>query len=145
MFDIVILSGGFDPIHIGHARMIIAASRLGSEVIVGVNSDEWLKRKKGYAFMPWEERAEMAESIKGVSKAIAFDDSDNSACDLLRKVRKENLNASIAFANGGDRDSTNIPEGATATELGIALVWGIGGSKIQSSSELVQKLKEKGN
>jgi len=145
MFDIVILSGGFDPIHIGHARMIIAASRLGSEVIVGVNSDEWLKRKKGYAFMPWEERAEMAESIKGVSKVIAFDDSDNSACDLLRKVRKENLNASIAFANGGDRDSTNIPEGPTATELGIALVWGIGGGKIQSSSELVQKLKEKGN
>jgi cytidyltransferase-like protein len=70
MFDIVVLSGGFDPIHIGHARMIIAASKLGAEVVVGVNSDNWLERKKGYAFMPWSERAEMVESIKGVTKAI---------------------------------------------------------------------------
>ena len=72
MFDIVVLSGGFDPIHIGHARMIIAASKLGAEVVVGVNSDNWLERKKGYAFMPWSERAEMVESIKGVTKAISF-------------------------------------------------------------------------
>jgi glycerol-3-phosphate cytidylyltransferase-like family protein len=61
--------------------MIIAASKLGAKVVVGVNSDEWLKRKKGYAFMPWAERAEMAESIKGVTKAVSFDDSDNSTCD----------------------------------------------------------------
>lgn len=143
MFDIVVLSGGFDPIHIGHTRMIIAASKLGAEVVVGVNSDEWLKRKKGYAFMPWSERAEMAESIKGVARAISFDDSDNSACNLIRKVRAENPNVSIAFANGGDRNKANIPENDIAKDLGIALVWSLGGGKIQSSSDLVKKIKEK--
>ena len=143
MFDIVVLSGGFDPIHIGHTRMIIAASKLGAEVVVGVNSDEWLKRKKGYAFMPWSERAEMAKSIKGVTKAVSFDDSDNSACDLLRKVRADNPNASIAFVNGGDRTASNIPENDVASSLAISLVWSVGGGKIQSSSELVNKLKEK--
>ena len=143
MFDIVVLSGGFDPIHIGHTRMIIAASKLGAEVFVGVNSDEWLKRKKGYAFMPWSERAEMAESIKGVTRAISFDDSDNSACNLIRKVRAENPNVSIAFANGGDRNKANIPENDIAKDLGIALVWSIGGGKIQRSSGFVKKIKEK--
>jgi len=137
MFDIVVLSGGFDPIHIGHTRMIIAASKLGAEVVVGVNSDQWLKRKKGYAFMPWSERAEMAESIKGVSKAVSFDDSDNSACDLLKKVRALWTTFKIAFANGGDRTSENIPEISVAEELDIDLIWGIGGGKVQSSSELV--------
>ena len=143
MFDIVVLSGGFDPIHIGHARMIIAASKLGAEVVVGVNSDIWLERKKGYAFMPWDERAEMVESIKGVTKSVSFDDSDNSACNLLRKVRAENPNASIAFANGGDRNTSNIPENDVAKELGISLVWSVGGGKIQSSSDLVKKIKER--
>ena len=141
MFDIVVLSGGFDPIHIGHTRMIIAASKLGAEVVVGVNSDVWLERKKEYAFMPWSERAEMVESIKGVTKAMSFDDSDNSASDLLRKVRKENPTASIAFANGGDRNMGNIPENEVAKQLGISMVWSVGGGKIQSSSDLVKKIK----
>jgi cytidyltransferase-like protein len=143
MFDVVVLSGGFDPIHFGHARMIIAASKLGAEVIVGVNSDNWLERKKGYAFMPWSERAEMVESIKGVTKAMPFDDSDNSACELLRKVRAENPTASIAFANGGDRNTNNIPENDVAKKLAISLVWSVGGGKIQSSSDLVEKIKGK--
>ena len=93
--------------------------------------------------MPWSERAEMAKSIKGVTKAVSFDDSDNSACDLLKKVRANNLNASIAFANGGDRNTSNIPENDIASSLGISLVWSVGGGKIQSSSDLVNNLKER--
>ena len=106
-------------------------------VIAGVNSDEWLMRKKGYVFMPHEERVEMVQGTRGVSKAMAFDDDDNSACDLLRRVRALWPNFKVAFANGGDRTSDNIPEIPVAEELDVHLIWGVGGGKIQSSSDLV--------
>ena len=136
-YDVVIVSGGFDPVHVGHIRMILEAASLGEMVVVGVNSDEWLARKKGYVFMPQEERLEIARSIKGVRFAMEFDDNDNSANDLIRKVRGLHPSASIAFANGGDRTKENIPEIHTAKESHVELVWGIGGNKIQSSSDLV--------
>ena len=136
-YDVVIVSGGFDPVHVGHIRMILEATSLGEIVVVGVNSDEWLTRKKGYIFMPHEERLEIARSVKGVRFAMGFDDSDNSANDLIKKVRSLYPNASIAFANGGDRTKENIPEIHTAKENRVELIWGIGGNKIQSSSDLV--------
>ena len=130
-YDTVMVSGGFDPIHIGHVRMIQEAAREFGEVIVAVNSDDWLLRKKGYVFMPWEERAEIVRAIAGVTKVVAFDDSDNTACDAIRQHKP------TYFANGGDRTTKNTPEQQVCEELGVEMVWGVGGGKIQSSSDLV--------
>ena len=136
-YDIVLVSGGFDPVHVGHIRMILEASSLGDIVIIGVNSDEWLCRKKGYIFMPQEERIEVVRSIKGVRHVLEFNDEDNSANNLIKIVRNDWPSATIAFANGGDRTQENIPEIEVAKETDVELIWNIGGRKIQSSSELV--------
>ena len=134
----VMVSGGFDPIHVGHVRMIQKASEWG-QVIVVINSDDWLLRKKGYIFMPWEERAEIIGNIKGVVMVSAVDDTDGTVCEALKKYRP------CAFANGGDRKKQNTPEMEICDELGIQMLWGIGGGKIQSSSWLVEAAKEKQN
>tara|TARA_R100001510_G_C7437418_1_gene68217 strand:+ start:37 stop:489 length:453 start_codon:yes stop_codon:yes gene_type:complete len=136
-YDVIILSGGFDPMHVGHLRMIQESAKMAEIVIVGVNSDDWLMRKKGYIFMPHSERMEMVQGTRGVSKAMAFDDSDNTACDLIKKVRALWPTFKVAFANGGDRTSDNIPEIPIAEALDVHLIWGVGGGKVQSSSELV--------
>ena len=136
-YDVMILSGGFDPVHVGHLRMIQAAAELANEVIVGVNSDKWLTRKKGYVFMPFEERAEIIQGCDGCTKAVGFNDDDNTASDLLRVVRSMYPGKSVAFGNGGDRTSENIPETPAAEETAIDLVWSVGGGKVQSSSTLV--------
>jgi D-beta-D-heptose 7-phosphate kinase/D-beta-D-heptose 1-phosphate adenosyltransferase len=102
-YETVAVSGGMDPIHFGHVRMIQEAAQFG-EVIVILNSDEWLMRKKGFVFMPWEERAEIIESIKGVRKVVRVDDSDGSVCEALRREKP------TYFANGGDRTNKNTPE-----------------------------------
>ena len=132
----VAVSGGFDPIHKGHVRMIRAASAFGG-VIVIANSDEWLMRKKGYVFMPWEERAEILDSIKGVVAVVKAEDDDDTVCETLISLQPD------AFANGGDRKGNNVPEVALCDELGIKMLWNVGGDKIQSSSWLVEKSKEK--
>jgi len=124
------LSGGFDPIHIGHVRMILAAAELGNVIIVA-NSDAWLMRKKGYIFMPWEERAEVLRAIRGVADVVTVDDTDGTVCEALQRL-KPNI-----FGNGGDRTNKNTPEKTACKELGIKMIWGLGGNKIQSSSELV--------
>ena len=136
---LIAVSGGFDPVHIGHIRMIRDASRYG-DVMVIINSDEWLQRKKGYVFMPYEERAEIMGNLKGVTMITSVDDSDGTVCQALRRHRPD------AFANGGDRKTENTPEMDTCEELGIQMLWSIGGSnKPQSSSWLVNKLKENKN
>ena len=126
----IAISGGFDPIHIGHVRMIEEASKHGSVMVI-LNSDEWLQRKKGYVFMPWKERAYIIGNIKGVSMVTNVNDSDNTVCQALKRHKP------TAFANGGDRKTDNTPEMNVCKELGIELMWNIGGDKIQSSSELV--------
>lgn len=136
---IIAVSGGFDPVHIGHVRMIQDAARYG-DVMVIINSDDWLMRKKGYVFMPWEERAEIMGNIKGVKIVTQVDDSDGTVCEALRRHRPD------AFANGGDRKTQNTPEMDVCEELGIQMMWAIGGNdKPQSSSWLVNKLKENKN
>ena len=134
---IILVSGGFDPPHIGHVRMFKEAAKWG-KLVVAINSDEWLMRKKGYVFMPWEERAEIIREFASVEVVSSFDDSDGTACDAIRKFYPD------AFANGGDRKKNNTPEMELCDELGIQMLWGIGGKdKPQSSSWLVSNLMEK--
>lgn len=107
---VIAVSGGFDPVHIGHVRMIRDAARYG-DVMVIINSDDWLMRKKGYVFMPWEERAEIMGNIKGVRLVTQVDDSDGTVCEALRRHKPD------AFANGGDRKTENTPEMGISSEL----------------------------
>lgn len=139
MYDIVIISGGFDPVHKGHVRMVKSSAELCEMLIVGVNSDDWLRRKKGKEFMEFDERVEIMSAFQGVGYAVGFDDSDNSASDLIKRTRELYPAASIAFANGGDRLHDNIPEVQTCLEHDVEMVWNIGGGKIQSSSDLIKK------
>ncbi len=133
---LVAVSGGFDPIHVGHVRMIQEASLMG-DVVVIANSDEWLVRKKGYSFMPFEERAEIIEALQGVVAVVKASDDDGTVCESLREIVPD------IFANGGDRKEGNTPEGEVCADLNIEMVWNVGGGKIQSSSWLVKGSKEK--
>ena len=135
MKKIVAVSGGFDPIHVGHVRMILDAAQHG-DVIVIANSDDWLLRKKGYKFMPYEERQEILYAIKGVVDVVQASDEDGTVCKTLKKVMPD------YFANGGDRKGSNTPEVKLCNELGIGLIWNVGGDKIQSSSDLVNNAKK---
>ncbi len=143
MKKIVLITGGFDPIHSGHIAYINAARELGDLLIVGVNSDVWLRRKKGQEFMPWEERATIIAALHNVHRVINFDDSDNSAKDAIRKVRAIYPSAQIIFANGGDRTKDNIPEMDLLNEmLHLDFVFGVGGEdKKNSSSWILQEWK----
>lgn len=132
--EFVAVSGGFDPVHWGHVKMIADAARY-APVMVILNSDSWLMRKKGYVFMPWKERAYILGNIKGVSVVSAVDDSDGTVCAALKTLRP------TYFANGGDRKQENTPEMEVCEELGIQMLWNIGGEKIQSSSDLVENTK----
>ena len=131
----VAVSGGFDPIHVGHVRMIREAAEHG-DVIVIANSDEWLLRKKGYVFMPWKERAEIIQSFKGVTAVFQADDDDDTVTESLLRLKPD------IFANGGDRKQQNTPEMKVCDDIGIEMLWNVGGEKIQSSSELVAKSKQ---
>tara|TARA_Y100001938_G_scaffold133553_1_gene193055 strand:+ start:969 stop:1400 length:432 start_codon:yes stop_codon:yes gene_type:complete len=138
MYDIIVLSGGFDPVHKGHVRMIQAAAENCNFLIVGVNSDDWLRRKKGKEFMGHDERKEIISAFRGVDEVMSFNDDDNSASDLIKKVRLKNPDRSIAFGNGGDRVHDNVPEVQTCLEANVEMIWNVGGGKIQSSSELIK-------
>ena len=143
MKKIVLITGGFDPLHSGHIAYINAARELGDSLIVGVNSDEWLRRKKGQEFMPWEERASIVANLYSVSRVINFDDSDNSAKNAIRKVRAIHPHSQIIFANGGDRTKENIPEMDLLQEmLHLDFVFGVGGDdKKNSSSWILEEWK----
>ena len=107
---IVLVTGGFDPLHSGHIAYFKSAKELGHILIVGLNSDAWLERKKGRAFMPFNERLAIVRHLNMVDWVIDFDDSDGSAVNAIRKVREQYPNSNIIFANGGDRTKENIPE-----------------------------------
>jgi len=139
MNTIVVVSGGFDPLHSGHIKLFKAAKALGDMLIVGINSDEWLARKKGRAFMPWQERLCVINNLSCVDEVYTFDDDDGTACHLLQQVRAHYPNARIIFANGGDRTQDNIPE---MLEPNIEFAFGIGGEdKANSSSWILEEWK----
>ena len=131
----VMVSGGFDPVHAGHIRMIRDAAQHG-DVIIVANSDDWLYRKKGFVFMEWERRVEILNAIKGVILVDSVDDSDGTVCEAIRRL------APTYFANGGDRGRSNTPEQAVCEEIGVKLLWGVGGEeKLDSSSDLAKKVR----
>jgi D-beta-D-heptose 7-phosphate kinase/D-beta-D-heptose 1-phosphate adenosyltransferase len=133
----VAVSGGFDPIHIGHVRMFQEARKFGDKLVVILNNDNWLRAKKGFAFMPQKERAELLRAFPGVDKVVITDhkknDRDKSVNHALAKLRP------AIFANGGDRRKTkDILEANTCKRFGIKLVFGVGkGGKVQSSSWMI--------
>ena len=140
MKKIIILSGGFDPLHIGHLKMFKAAKEQADIIIVGANSDHWLTRKKGQPFMIHDERLEILKAIKYIDYVYTFNDDDDTACDLIKKVieKYENHEVEILFGNGGDRTVTSTPEIEFCNQNGVQLLWKIGGGKIQSSSNLIK-------
>ena len=141
METIVLVTGGFDPIHSGHLDYFRAARELGDRLVVGLNSDAWLSRKKGKPFMHYEERFLITANLKMVDEVIAFDDTDNSSCAAIQRVLDENPDATIIFANGGDRTRNNIPEMRIKSDR-VAFKFGVGGSnKANSSSWILEDWK----
>lgn len=141
MDKVVVITGGFDPIHRGHIEYINAAKELGDILIVGVNSDEWLVRKKGRSFMPFEDRVSIIGELQQVDYAIPFDDRDGTAKDAIAWARKVFPERTIVFANGGDRTSDNIPE-MNFVDDNIEFVFGVGGTdKVNSSSWILEEWK----
>jgi D-beta-D-heptose 7-phosphate kinase/D-beta-D-heptose 1-phosphate adenosyltransferase len=139
---IVLVTGGFDPLHSGHIAYFKAAKALGDMLLVGVNSDAWLTRKKGSPFMPYKERADIIDNIKCVDGIVYdFDDADGSSKDAILEVRKHFPEDTIIFANGGDRTPTNIPE-MDIQDNNLEFVFGVGGEdKKNSSSWILQEWK----
>lgn len=141
MKRIVLATGGFDPLHSGHIDYLKSARKLGDRLIVGVNSDQWLERKKGRAFMSLRERGTIVSNLAGVDQVIIFDDSDNSACDAIRQVREQFPDDCIVFVNGGDRTEHNIPEMGVKDHK-IEFHFGVGGEfKKNSSSWILEEWK----
>jgi cytidyltransferase-like protein len=134
MKTIVLITGGFDPIHSGHISYINDAKKLGDILVVGVNSDDWLCRKKGRAFMPGVERINIIQNLKAVDHCILFNDTENHAIEAIRNVKLMYPNHHIIFANGGDRTSENIPE---MVESDIEFVFGVGGEDKKNSSSWI--------
>lgn len=139
MTTTVLITGGFDPLHLGHTEYIRAARALGDRLIVGINSDVWLERKKGRAFMTWRDRAAVVAELRSVSAVMEFDDSDGSACAAIESVLAQYPSDRIIFANGGDRTADNIPEQRIVSDR-LEFEFGVGGTdKLNSSSWILEQ------
>jgi cytidyltransferase-like protein len=131
---IVIVTGGFDPLHSGHIAYFKAAKTLGDRLVVGLNSDEWLVRKKGRPFMPLQERMAIVGNLEVVDEVVIYNDDDGSSCDAIQLVKARYPAAEIVFANGGDRTQHNIPEMSVE---GVEFVFGVGGQDKKNSSSWI--------
>lgn len=139
---IVLVTGGFDPLHSGHISYLNEASKLGDKLAVGINSDEWLERKKGKAFLPYSERKILVEALSMVDYVIDFDDDDGTAIDAIDEVLKTTDDI-VVFANGGDRNDTTTPEYIKYSKHpDVEFAFGVGGEdKKNSSSWILQEWK----
>jgi cytidyltransferase-like protein len=133
---VVLVTGGFDPLHSGHIAYFKAAKQLGDILVVGLNSDEWLERKKGRAFMPWNERLTIVNNLEMVDETFTFLDDDNTAKNFIRQVRAHYPDAHLIFANGGDRTADNIPE-MDVEDANISFEFGVGGEDKKNSSSWI--------
>ena len=137
---VVVVTGGFDPLHSGHLEYIRCAKSLGDTLIVGLNSDDWLSNKKGKSFLPYYEREQILRSLKYVDNVINFKDFDGTAIHAIHKALKIYPNADIIFANGGDRTTDNIPEQVDfANNDRVRFEFNVGGGKKNSSSQILEK------
>ncbi len=144
---VVTVSGGFDPIHVGHVRLFEEAKKLGDKLFVILNNDHWLRAKKGYVFMPQEERKEVLEAFSAVDEVVISnhpeDPDDMSVSQEVEKIRPD------VHCNGGDRkkggsfEAGDVPEDKVCEKYGIEMKFGVGGEKIQSSSRLIEELIKK--
>ena len=147
-YKVILISGGFDPVHKGHIECIQNAKKLADEVWIGLNNDSWLHRKKGKQFMKEDERAFIMENLKDVDYVYIMNPlihGDDTAIDFIDHARRKWMRERgtweegiMAFGNGGDRTETTTPENDVCNTYGIESVWGLG-DKIQSSSWLLEK------
>ena len=139
-YDYALVSGGFDPVHAGHLRMLQDAKKLSNNVIVLLNNDEWLVKKKGKPFMNENQRKEILDEFKSVSEVIIQSSSDKSSSEAIKEFVQNNPNKNICYCNGGDRSNIkNIREADVCMELGVDLQFEVGGKeKIESSSQLTK-------
>ncbi len=143
MFDLVITSGGFDPVHVGHLDYLEKAKNISYNThhICIVNNDEFLKNKKGYKVMSQNDRARIVYSLRFVDEVFVSQDSDSTVCESIKAIvnryGKNPLCKNIYFAKGGDRNKNEIPERKICEELGVIVIDGLG-EKIRSSSKLME-------
>lgn len=131
---VAMVSGGFDPLHVGHINLLYGARHYGL-VLVALNSDEWLLRKKGYVFMLWQHRAAILNTLAVVDRVVSVDDLDGTVCEAIKKHRPH------FFCNGGDRKRENTsPEARLCNELRVERFYNIGGPKVESSSALIERV-----
>ena len=136
---IVLVTGGFDPLHSGHIEYFKEAKKLGNKLIVGINSDAWLTRKKGRSFMSWKERAAIVTNLAMVDDVVEFNDDDNTALNAIEITQEKYPNSELIFANGGDRTVQNIPE---MSAKNVIFKFGVGGeNKANSSSWILDEWK----
>lgn len=137
-YDVVVVSGGFDPLHKGHIRLFNEAKKLGHKLVCGLNSDKWLVKKNGGVHMNFGERAEIISSFRSVDEVISFNDADDTAINLLARVQSIYPECSICFANGGSMEEKNTPESGFCRAYGIDMLWNVGG-------DFPKKAKKKSN
>ena len=133
----VVVSGYFDPIHVGHLEMMKLAKQLGDELVVIVNNDKQAKLKKKKSFMSEDDRLKIVKAIRYTDAAFISVDEDKTVCGSLEKVRRNYKDYNIIFANGGDRHSGEIPESKVCKKCDIQMIDGLG-DKIRSSSKIIK-------